>query len=62
MAEEREEEKESDSEVVVVRMKAVLSARIAILSTWKRKAAPSVVATGPVSQSTRNSRKKSAGK
>ena len=34
VAEESEEEKESDSEVVVVRMKAVLSARIAILSTW----------------------------
>ena len=33
-AEEIKEEKESDSEVVVVRMKAVLSARIAILSTW----------------------------
>jgi len=34
VAEEREEEKDSDSEVVVVRMKAVLSARIAILSKW----------------------------
>ena len=33
-AEESKEEKESNSEVVVVRMNAKLSARIAILSTW----------------------------